>query len=229
MRDQIRKIEKELRRGSSAQLFVVSYFAKKLKKLPVNYVGHCERGWILQVSPVFKSQMAEFLSGSGQLTFYLSPLEAMFKASLREIDLSSGELRVELPFDIVFDDRRKNKRIILQQDLNLLYNYDKGGMLRKRVFDLSLGGLVLVFSAMESCSLKINDILKHVHFSYENQFQYIDLKVLHIMKPKKFEIEAMPYAAKRVALQFVSLSLEQRAFVEQVLEIENSLQARKSS
>lgn len=226
-----RRVIKGIKKSKRVGLFLVSYFAGTLHKYPLEFKEEFsyKRQIQLQVPLVFISQFETHLKSSGEGTFFLESLSCMFKAVIQSFDSLSGQLCIAYPKKIVFHERRENARVVLNSDLHFLYNLDSGGVIRKRVYDLSMGGVSLAFSQVESLRVQEGDLLKNVCFQYGAMVQFINVKVLRILKPSPFELESMPYAFRRVSFAFVDLDDEQKIFIKNILESESGLQKKKSS
>lgn len=224
-------ILKELKLKNKSSLFVVQFFSGQLYKFPIQFHSHHSRLQKMRftLSPVFVSQFEQLLSGSEEITFYEESLDCMFKCRLLSFDRLQGDVQTTLPMSFTFEERRVENRIVVQQQMQMLYNEDHGHVLKKCVYDLSPGGFSLVFSATEQFRLKVGDTLKHVYISYGDKFQYFDSTVVNTLKLKPFELESLPYAFRRVSFSFDSLDEAQKVFLNYILEQESGLQRKKTS
>ena len=224
-----RKVVKGIKKRRS-DLFLLSFVAGTLQKCPIKFQLDLPYKKQLQFSVplVFIKQFEQNLKSKGTSTFFLDSMGCMFKAKINSFDSRTGTLWTSYPRDIAFQERRQKDRFILHRDMTFLYNMDEGGVVNKKVYDISEGGFSLAFSQMERFRVEEGELLRNVFFQYGASVQYIDVKVLRILKPTPFELESMPYV-NRVSFTFVNMDEDQKLFVESIIGAETSLQKRKTS
>jgi c-di-GMP-binding flagellar brake protein YcgR len=228
----LEKIFKKIKEPS-ASLFVVQYNRGTLSKVPVLFkqIKMQHRQIELEISAIFLSQVENLLSGNQEVSIYIEKMECLFKAKFLSLDVDRRVLIISFPIDYVLNDRRHKERVLTGSSVvQFLYHHDQPYVItQKHIYDLSLGGCSLVFSASEYLRLKKEHYLKNFAISFQNKTHYFSGRVVGIRKLKKFELENLPYAQYRVAIAFDDFDDVQNIFLLSILDNLANLQKKKSS
>ena len=228
----LKKILKSIKEPS-APLFVVQYNGGTLSKVPILFkqIKTEYRELELEILAIFLYQIENLLSGSQEVSIYIEKMECLFKAKVVSLDIDSHVLTITFPVDYILNDRRHKERVLTGSSIvQFLYHHDQPYVVtQKHIYDLSLGGCSLVFSASEYLRLKKEHYLKSFAITFQNKTHYFNGRVVGIRKLNKFELESLPYAQYRVSIAFGDLDDVQRIFLLAILDDLTNLQKKKSS
>lgn len=222
-RQVLNELKKSIHKPDNYPISVVRIISNQIykSKLIISSLNERSEFVHLRVPVESRAQFEKIISGSEILSIYFDRIQCMAQVKCLSYDDERGLLTTSKPFKIIFNERREEKRLILKHKMNLLYNNENKNLLKKIVYDLSLGGFSIVFSNIEMVRIKIGEKLLKVYFEYQGKVEYIDCSVVSRLKLKPFELESLPYAGTRVSCKFEKIDIQQELFIKAILNLES--------
>lgn len=166
-------------------------------------------------SPTSEQLVEQMISGSGELNFFVSHKGIFFSCNI--VSFTGKRLVMSFPSDTDFQDRRVKERV---DAFDVSVQVQVGDRkITKNGFDLSTGGIALVFMKSES----IREIKKGESFPLSLRFQddLIELKglVVDVKKVDPYQHETLPYGGQRVAFEFVEIKNIDRVRIAGIIDV----------
>ncbi len=165
--------------------------------------------------PVGAEQLIEqMISGSGMLNFFVSHKGILFTSNI--VLFTKGRLVVDVPEDADFQDRRIKERV---DAFDVTAQVQVGErFLTKNAFNLSTGGIALVFMKTEN----IRELKKGETFpltlKYQSEQLQLKALVLDVKKVDAYQHETIPYGGQRVSFEFVELKNIERVRIAGIID-----------
>lgn len=169
----------------------------------------------------------KIISGSGKIYLYVPAKLMVFSVQLYFFD-DDKTVIVSFPEKLFFDDRRRNARTIL--DIPKIYADFKmeNRVYRRTCYDISLGGLSIIFGRGDNFLLNSKNRIKEVKIIYIKSSMKITIKVVNILSLTPYMLDKFPYANKRVSFKFQDVGPEALRFINKVI-VENLPSIKKGA
>lgn len=184
---------------------------------------------ILQTNPGMEHHLIQMITGLGKLNFYVASASLLFTSDVKKLE-EGGKLTIAFPFTHTFHDRRELSRFeILGLPLSLKYNL-KEREIKKPCFDLSRGGLSILYSQGERVPFKEGELIKGLHLEFGSHSLPFEATAVRILKLKPFMLEKIPYGGAKLSLKFETMDPKDKEILEKLnLQIEELLKKKNSS
>ena len=160
---------------------------------------------LIPIDETSEYYLEKTFSGDGKINLFFDSLGAVVITELIEYGAKKS-LKVKMPKEYSELERREDGRIEAQVDIWVQFKFEDQ-LIKKRCFDIGMGGFSLMFSKNEIISKKLQ-------ISTEMDFEIILFKinigvegeVKKINKLKLFQSTKHPYATSRISFEFINLS-----------------------
>lgn len=160
---------------------------------------------ILQTSEGMENHLIQMITGLGKLNFYLNEFSLLFTSDIKKLE-PGGKLTISFPQHYFFHDRREGERFEIL-GLPFAVKLKIGNrQLKKSCFDISKGGLSILFSQSERVPYQTGDLIKDLTLVFGGHEVNFEARVVRILKLKPYMLESIPYGGSRLSLKFEKMA-----------------------
>ena len=195
--------------------FAFNNFSSKAR-LKIVEVSEYENKLIFGFTKSKNENIFQVISGFSKINIFVPHVSLLFCSRLQSMDIEKGIIQTEFPELSIFYDRRESARIELEFPV---WSYITIGSTKysKKVSDLSLGGMSIVFSKSERFNLKEGNKLKGVILSFGKNNMEFEVKLTQSLKLQPFLLSSCPYGGLRASFQFIDLDKDKLEFLNMIL------------
>jgi hypothetical protein len=187
--------------------------AKKIKKELNQIVFHAQGENLLYLQ--------EMVSGSGKINLYLPSDSIMFSCEMKNLD-EEGYMVTGLPEVIYSFDRRSDERFFLEEPILVTFKWKKRTF-TKECYDLSAGGLSLVFSKSEAINFKDGDFVDEFKICYGKKHIPVKAMVVGKRKIDPYTNNNIMYSGLKFSMSFKDQEPALKKLINAILEGHTSL------
>lgn len=162
-------------------------------------------------------KMKKVISGFGTVNVFIPNLSLIFSSPFKSIN-EHGRITLGMPETSLFYDRRTDDRVVLGNVLWAEFTAH-GKKIRKKIFDLSIGGMAIVFAKSERFKLPLGTIIEDASLFLEGSNTKINMrcKITNSLKLSPYLLDSCPYGGARISFQFLDMTKKQHEFVSNIL------------
>lgn len=169
-----------------------------------------------------EEKLAKVVSGNRKVNIYAPEMSVSFSSEIKSIT-EDKKIKLYLPTDYTFYDRRKQERIEPTKTCYVTFEHNKQTY-RKSIFDISLGGIAIILP--KSDKVLINKGKQFGVFTLDIGLKKIKVKAecTGSFNIDRFKFDNLPYGGYKVAFRFVEISKEDKAFIAEFVTHQKILQ-----
>ncbi len=182
---------------------------------------------IFQTTEGMEENLIQMITGLGKLNFYLNESSLLFTSDIKKLE-PGGKLTVSFPQVHTFHDRREGERfeiLGLPFSVKLKINDRE---IRKSCYDISKGGLSILFSQGERVPYQAGDLIKDLILVFGKNEVSFEARVVRVLKLKPYMLESIPYGGSRLSLKFEKMAKMDSGLLEKLTEQLEELLKKKS-
>lgn len=165
----------------------------------------------LEARPEHEDSLAKVISGNRILNIYVPEISVSFTAELKNIS-ADKKIKLYLPTEYTFYERRKHERLELSQPCYVSMEINKV-MVKKSIFDISLGGLAIVLPKSERMNIAKGKEFPIVTLDILGRKIKVKAECTSSVTIDRFKLESLPYGGFKIAFRFTEISKEDREFL----------------
>lgn len=184
---------------------------------------------ILQTTEGMEQLLMQLITGSGKLNFYIAESSLLYTSDIKKLE-QGGKLTIAFPQTHHFHDRRELTRYeILGLPISAKLKI-REKEIKKPCFDISKGGISLLFSQGEKVPYKEGELIQGLSLEFGNHSVPFEAKAVRILKLKPFMLESIPYGGSRLSLKFEKMEQKDKELLEKLnIQIEELLKKKSPS
>lgn len=165
----------------------------------------------LEARPDQEEALLKVISGNRMLNIYVPDCSISFVSELKSVS-AEKKIKIYLPKEYLFYERRKHERLEPSKPCQLMLELSRT-MVKKSVFDLSLGGLAIILPKSEKVMIPKGKEYSQVVLDLAGKRIRVKLECTSTNSIDRFAIESLPYGGYKIAFRFTEMSKEDRHFL----------------
>lgn len=165
----------------------------------------------LEVKPDQEEALARVISGNRMLNIYVPDCSISFVSELKSVG-SDKKIKIYPPKEYLFYERRKHERLEPGKQCFLNLELSRG-MVKKAVFDLSIGGVAIILPKSEKVNVPKGKEFAEAVLDVSGRRMKVKLECTSTNTIDRFSIESLPYGGHKIAFRFTDMSKEDRHFL----------------
>ena len=159
--------------------------------------------------------LTRVISGNRMLNIYVPELSIAFSTELKSIGVDKN-IKIYLPKDFTFYERRKHERIHAQNAWFASFEYNKK-VIKKTVYDVSYGGFALILPRSDKINIAKGKMLDLVTIEIGTKRIRVRAECIQACSIDRYKLEDLPYGGYKLAFRFTGISKEDRAYLVEVI------------
>ncbi len=159
--------------------------------------------------------MEQVISGFGTVNVYIPLLSLVFSAPFKNLNERKA-LTLGMPDTYLYYDRRTRDRVFLEENYNVEFTVGKREC-RKRLHDISPGGMSIIFSKSERFAIEPGTKIKNVKLTGDHKTIEVDVVIVNYLKLSPYMLEACPYGGAKVSFRFADLDESTSKVIRQIM------------
>jgi len=160
--------------------------------------------------------LQEMISGSGKINIYLPSESILFSVEMKHLS-DDGVMLTGAPELIYSYDRREDERYFLENPILINFKWRKK-IYTKECYDISLGGLSLVFSKGENVRFNMGEEISDLKICFGNTHMPIKGKVVGRRRIDPFSSKNNLYSGIKFSVHFQEKETLVNNFIKSILE-----------
>ncbi|MGZ3787444.1 MAG: PilZ domain-containing protein [Bacteriovorax sp.] len=176
----------------------------------------------LEITAGQEDKLAKVISGNRILNIYVPELSVSFSSELKAV---TTEKKVKLypPAEYSFYERRKHERIPPVKTCYVSFEHNKQ-MIKKSVFDISLGGIAVVLPKSDKIIMSKGKQFSVFVLDVGGKKMRVKAECVNSFNIDRFKFDNLPYGGFKLAFRFTEISKEDKAFLAQFIAHERLVQ-----
>jgi len=156
---------------------------------------------ILQTTVGMEENLIQMITGMGKLNFYIHESSLLFTSDIKKLE-PGGKLTMAFPQTYHFNNRRDGERFEILGLPFFVKLKINGNEIRKSCYDISKGGISILFSQRERVPYKEGDLITNMGLVFGKNEVKFEARVMKVLKLKPYMLENIPYGGTRLSLKF---------------------------
>lgn len=153
------------------------------------------------------------ISGNRIINVYVPELSVSFSAGLKTISAENNKIKIHLPSDYSFYERRKHERIQPEKTCYASFEYNKK-LTKKSMFDLSIGGMAIILPKSDKVVLVKGKEISIVMLDIMGRLIKVKVECVAAISIDRYKLESLPYGGYKMAFRFTEMAIKDREFLE---------------
>jgi hypothetical protein len=162
----------------------------------------------LEICEGEEDQMGKVISGNRILNIYVPELSVSFSSELKAVS-ADKKIKLYPPISYTFYERRKHERIIPVKTCHVSFEHNKQ-MVKKSIFDISLGGIAIVLAKSDKINIEKNKVFDNLSLSIGLKKITIKAECVSSVSIDRFKFDYLPYGGYKIAFKFIDMSKEDK-------------------
>jgi hypothetical protein len=162
-----------------------------------------------------EEKLTKVISGNRILNIYVPDISVSFFAELKTITVEN-KIKLYLPLNYIFHNRRKHERIQLEKTCYLSFEYNNI-MVRRPIYDLSIGGVSIILP--KSDKIRIIKGKKYDIFVMDIGIRKIKVKseCINAFSINRFKVANLPYGGFMLAFRFTEIGIKDKEYLNEYI------------
>ncbi len=172
----------------------------------------------LELASPLMNNLDKVISGDRIVNLYVPALSVSFSSELKSIT-GDNKLKISIPNEYAFYERRKHERVQPAKTCYVSFELNKVSQ-RKNIFDISQGGIAIILPkskrmAMDNCNDYFELTMDILGTKIKAEAQCVGSMIIDA-----YRSENLPYGGYKVAFRFSKMSLEDREFIKNFINLQ---------
>lgn len=155
--------------------------------------------------------LQKVISGNRTLNIYVPEHSMSFSSSVKTITLEK-KIRIHLPSNYSFYERRKHERIELLDTYYASFEVNKK-ILKKSIFDLSIGGMAIVLPKSDKIAIAKEKDFLYILLDIMGRKIKLKAECVATMSIDRYKLDNLPYGGYKIAFRFTEMMTKDRNYL----------------
>ena len=158
-----------------------------------------------------KDKFSKIISGNRILNIYVPELSVSFSSELKSV-ATSGKVKIALPLEYSFYERRKHERITTSKICHVSF---KKGLrdFRRSIFDFSVGGISIILSNSDKISIVKGTLFAELIIEIGSKKIKTKAECVNAFLIDRHKFDYLPYGGYKIAFRFTEMSKIDKLYI----------------
>lgn len=179
----------------------------------------------LEIKDGQQDKLPRVVPSNKMLNFYVPGISVSFTSELKEMNMN-GRLKLVLPLEYTFFERRLHERVQPDKSCFVSYEYKKT-FIKRSVYDISIGGVAIILPRTYIMSRNIDkDEIGTITLEIGARKFPVEVECVSSIIIDRYKLDHLPYGGFKVSFRFKKMSKEDKEFLTEYVTHQVLIQAQ---